>query len=478
MKTFNKLSIVVILSILFLYGCSIDKIQPINALTEDNVVRDETSAQAMLDGIYVKWRVWYTGGANIFIGILGNAIVQSGGIGGTIGFPENDVMPDNEFVEEYYTEQYAIVNQANWLIESLERGMAIGLSENRKNEMLGEAKCHRAMAHFNLLRLFGQFYDVNSKYGIVIRQEPARGLQTAPRNNVQSSYNSIIDDFKFAAENAPANTPHFRISKTTAMAYLSKVYLYIGDFEKAASMAAAVINSGNGYGLEVEYKDIFLKRHDSRETFFSPFVDGRKETNRFLMQIDRVRYSNKLRQLADDQIPGQGDLNNSGSGYDPRFNYAFSEDTKGVNDNGKYPYVVIDFSASEDVTAGLTNHSLRMAEIYLVFAEAKARLVSGTSTDPDAIEAINIIRKRAGNQLLPVAPTNKKELLDVIRKEKMLELFSENGEPWFDIVRYDRLGDLKASEEKSTLTHPDKFILPIGLNSLEGNKELIPNPGY
>ena len=69
-------------------------------------------------------------------------------------------------------------------------------------------------------------------------------------------------------------------------------------------------------------------------------------------------------------------------------------------------------------------------------------------------------------------------LLSDIRNEKLLELFFENGEGWFDIVRYVNLGNLTATAAKASLVSPNKFVLPMPLQVLAGNKTIIQNKGY
>lgn len=457
-------------------SCKIDDIKPANAITEENVIRDEATARYMLNGVYVKWRGWITGPSGIFQGFLSNEIIPTGAFGEAEGMDVNDVMPDNEFVLGYYTELYSLINQTNWVIESLEAGKAVGMSVVRTNEMIAEAKCQRAMAHFNLLRCFGQFYDFNSKYGIVIRMEPSRGLQIEERKTVQESYNAIISDLQFAVANGPKGVPHTMVSSTTANAFLAKVYLYEGNFLAAEAAALKVINNADGYGLEDNYKDIFLKRFESKETFFSPFANGDTEKNTSMNKIKVTVYSDDLKQLADDQVSGVGNLTGNGNGYDPRFGYVYADNSKGPQANGKYPYFHQDLSNTFPIS-GLTTYQLRMAEIYLIHAEAKARLITGNTADAVAINDVNKIRLRAGG-LNPIAPADKAALLNAIRQEKLLELFAENGEAWFDIVRYDRLGDLTAAMVKPTLTNANKFIMPLPITVLKGNGKLIPNPGY
>lgn len=457
-------------------SCKIDDIKPSNAITEENVIRDETTAQYVLNSVYVKWRAWNTGSSVIFQGYLSNELIPTAILDEALGMDVNDVTPENGFVLGYYTELYSLINQANWLIESLETGKAPGMSPVRKNEMIAEAKCQRAMAHFNLLRCFGQFYDVNSKYGIVIRLEPSRGLQIEARKTVQESYDAIISDLQFAAINGPKGVAHTKVSNTTAIAFLAKVYLYAGNFSGAQAEALKVMNNTDGYGLEGNFKDIFLKRFESKETLFSPFANGDTEAFQTLVRIQTTLYSNDLEQLANNQVAGAGNLTGNGSGYDPRFSYAYAINSKGPQFNGKYPYFADDFSHTFPIS-GLTTYQLRMAEIYLIHAEAKARLATGNTADVDAIADVNAIRSRAGG-LNPIAPVNKAALLVAIRQEKLLELFAENGEPWFDIVRFDRLGDLNAATVKPTISNANKFIMPLAKTVMLGNNKLIQNPGY
>ncbi|UIR55681.1 RagB/SusD family nutrient uptake outer membrane protein [Sphingobacterium sp. SRCM116780] len=479
MRSLNiyKLSGLLLLSTLsIVQSCNIDDIKPSNAITEENVIRDETTAQYVLNSVYVRWRAWYTGSSAVYQGYLSNEIIPTAILDEAEGMDVNNVTPDNQFVQGYYTELYGLINQANWLIASLEADKAPGMSAVRKNEMIAEAKCQRAMAHFNLLRCFGQFYDLNSQYGVVIRLEPSRGLQIDARKTVQESYDAIINDLQFAAINGPKGVVHTQVSSTTASAFLAKVYLYAGNFSAAQSEALKVMNNTDSYGLEGNFKDIFLKRFESKETLFSPFANGDTEKHPSMSRIQLTLYSNDLEQLANNQVAGGGSLSGNGSGYDPRFSYAYAVNSKGPQFNGKYPYFDRDFSNTFPIS-GLTTYQLRMAEIYLIHAEAKARLATGNTADTEAIADVNAIRLRAGG-LSPIAPANKAALLVAIRQEKLLELFGENGEPWFDIVRFDRLGDLNAATVKSTISNANKFIMPLAKTVLLGNNKLIQNPGY
>lgn len=455
--------------------CEIDDIKPKNALTEENVITNEATARTMLNGIYARTRVPFTAMSGFVLEFLGDGLDNLGAGNGTPNLAVNDVQSTDGFISSFYVEQYQLINQANWFISLMEQGKAAGISEQRKNELLGEARCLRAISYFNLLRLYGQFYDLQSAYGVVVRTAPSQGNDIAARSSVKEVYDVITADLSFAAQYGPSGIAHRYVSSTTAAALLAKVHLYMGDYTSAATEALNVINNTDGYALETTYQDVFTKRFDSKETLFAPFVDGLNETTGSVSQIQTTTYSEALQQLADNDVPGAGDLAGTGSGYDPRFSYVYADDSKGPNQNGKYPLMEYDLSGASE-PAGNTFHVLRMAEIYLIYAEAKARLSSGV--DAEAVTRVNEIRSRAGADLAPIAPTTKQELLQAIYKEKFIELVGENGEHWFDIVRYDRLGDLSAATVKPTVNNTNKLIVPIPQTARAGNRLLTQNPGY
>ena len=184
-------------------------------------------------------------------------------------------------------------------------------------------------------------------------------------------------------------------------------------------------------------------------------------------QINRTNPSAQLDSLANKQVEGVGDLTEMGMGYDPRFLFAYSDATQGNNRNAKYP--------NENSVNGRvnTNYHLRLAEIYLIYAEAEVR--EGGDLDA-AVMALNTIRERAG--VMPKETATPSEILEDVREEKLLELFFENGEGWFDLVRFHESGDINAFELKASLKNENQFIKPMPLQVLTANNQLEQNPGY
>ena len=92
---------------------------------------------------------------------------------------------------------------------------------------------------------------------------------------------------------------------------------------------------------------------------------------------------------------------------------------------------------------------LRMAEVYLIYAEAKCELGNGTISDADLNKSINLLHKRGGtapisNASIATANANYAAntgkagsitMLELIRNERAVELRNENQRP-YDLLRW------------------------------------------
>src|SRR5690606_29156305 len=121
---------------------------------------------------------------------------------------------------------------------------------------------------------------------------------------------------------------------------------------------------------------------------------------------------------------------------------------------------------------------LRLGEQYLIRAEARAKQGNLAS----AISDLDAIRDRAGLPLIAdINPAiSQNALLDLILHEREVELFSEWGHRWFDLIRAGH------ADERMVIVTPSKGgtweitdqLLPIPYNEILLNVNLIQNPGY
>ncbi|MGL4518193.1 MAG: RagB/SusD family nutrient uptake outer membrane protein [Phocaeicola sp.] len=94
-----------------------------------------------------------------------------------------------------------------------------------------------------------------------------------------------------------------------------------------------------------------------------------------------------------------------------------------------------------NMLSGLSTHILRLADIYLVYAEAKIGN-SGTTTDASAIDAFYKVRSRAVSTYERPASISWED----VWKERRLEMACE-GDRWFDYVRLSYYNPQRAIDE-------------------------------
>ncbi len=147
----------------------------------------------------------------------------------------------------------------------------------------------------------------------------------------------------------------------------------------------------------------------------------------------------------------------------------------------KYTSVDTDNKA-EDYSSGTNFRVLRLADVYLMYAEVLNELGTDRAT---AVEYINKVRRRVNMSDLNAATLNNYESLkEQIRHEREVELCGECTR-WFDL---DRWGDIHTQEGVNKIAErdPDFLNYKVGINHLYiiPNHEislypgLTQNPGY
>jgi hypothetical protein len=118
---------------------------------------------------------------------------------------------------------------------------------------------------------------------------------------------------------------------------------------------------------------------------------------------------------------------------------------------------------------------LRLGEQYLIRAEAEAN----NSDTNDAVNDLNVIRKRAGLANYAGA-TDKSSLLTAILHERQVELFSEWGHRWLDLKRTSVVDVVMpiATPQKGGTWQSSKQLYPLPQADLQDDPNLVQNPGY
>ena len=220
---------------------SVSDIEPEYVLTDNTVFVDANSVEALANGMYLPWRGdGVTQMRNCMF--LLTRTSNNSSVASAYEFKINDVSPRSSLVSNYYRNLYLIVNQANIIIEGLPNASHKALSEERKTEILGEAYFNRAFANFMLLRSFGEFWDENSEYGIVLYVSPVNSNNGRARSSVKTCYELINSDLDKAIAQAPGEGfVNYKANRLAAKVLKARVKLCQRDFAAAESFADEAI---------------------------------------------------------------------------------------------------------------------------------------------------------------------------------------------------------------------------------------------
>lgn len=430
---------------------------PKNTLVAETVFKDEATVESALANIYYKMRddgmVSGYFGLSIGMGTYADELDYFGTNANNLKLYSHNVTASDNIISNWWSRAYYLIYAANDIIQGLENSSNISVEE--KNNFRGQALFVRGFLHGLLVELYGDVPYINTPNYLENK--------SVARMSINTVYDGIIDDLTSAVsllQDTDARGEHVIPNKSAAIALLARIYLYTENWELAESTATKLITTHN---LETNINKVFLK--DSQETLWQfkpgkPSIDNTQEAQTLVITfIPTQGYA-----LTDELLAAfeTGDLRRS--------NWVGSiSSTNGLT--------TLHFAYKYKETLNTTTSSLeysivfRLAEQYLIRAEARAHLgdISGAQTD------LNVIRNRAA--LGNTTATTTDELLDVILKERRVELFTEHAHRWFDLKRTGKASEVLAPVKSNWID--TQVLLPIPETELLANPNLKPqNLGY
>jgi hypothetical protein len=343
--------------------------------------------------------------------------------------------PSQSNTRYFWYVSYKMITGVNTVIDAVEKS---GKTDATTNQLLGECYFLRAFCHFNLVRLFGKPYSVDpNSPGIILRTNLTDPAIKA-RSTVKEVYESVIADSEKAAALMTQPRGVQYASQNAAWSLLARVNVYKEDNAKAIEYANKVINSGK-YTLanKEAYKTLFANATTSTETIFCVAFTKVDDYGKF-GSIASMIYSDGNSGWGEEYASSSLRSAMSAHPEDVRWSYIIplSNGAGGVQKkNGIEVYYISKFSFQD----GLPNLSspimFRIAEMYLIRAEAEAK----TGATPAALDDVDMIRKNRGleaslyNKVLPAGKT----ALDVVLAEKRIEMAFE-GHRTYDVFRNKR----------------------------------------
>jgi starch-binding outer membrane protein, SusD/RagB family len=467
-----KRLVIIFFSCFLLLSCDdILEKNPSNYMTYDEAHGSIESLNALLSGIYSELQSYEYYGRNLLvIGDLlaDNTQISSKNSDKFISIYNHSFNASTLEVEGVWNKCYSIINRANSIITTIENLEQYELNIEY-NQIKAEALSLRALAYFDLLRLYAFPFDTKDMQNIknengeqhgvpiVIYDEIYDTIIMPKRSSYIEVYNHIIKDIKTSLPLFDEFKTPLRFSKEAAIALLSKVYFQKGDYSNALKYTAEII----GYNKFSLVPNIdFIKSWNSEYSSESILSVGMTSTDYNGTNSIGFLY---LKTGYNDIVP-TNDLISQYSSTDVRTKL-FDR----TNEIKKFP--------GRSGIIGLDNIPIiRYAEILLIFAESV--LKTEHLDEIYAQEAINLILHRADPDAPPYTQKGK-DLLSLIKQERRKELAFE-GHRFFDLMR-EHLPIIRKNciSSKCEIEFPSSTcVLPIPQHEINANPKIVQNPGF
>ncbi len=444
----------------FISGCRkfVNLPAPPTMIERSLIFSDEQAAFSALTGLYSRLSQvnleFANAGVTFYASLSADDLLYDGTSPSINMFATNSLTADETtgVRDRLWNAMYRTIFHANSILEGLSASPNLAVSFS--GQLKGECLVIRSLHYFYLANLFG---DVPLLLGTDYLSN-----QSSPRTPVTDIYRQIETDLREAMALLSDNYPSAnrgRINRMAAAALLSRAYLYQQKWVEAEATAQQVILSGQ-YNLVQNLQAVFLPA--SGETIWQLTRDNSNTAS----GINYIPASATVRPA----YTISSSLQQSFEPNDLRKINWIGKNTVGGQDYF-FPYK---YKLRTTTPVGEFEVVLRLAEQYLVCAEARARQNKLSGAD-GAAACLDKIRQRAG--LPPSIGLTVDDMLIAIQKERQTELFAEWGHRWFDLKRTGKadivLGPIKAPGWQST-----DVLYPIPAYEMHTNPLLIQNSGY
>lgn len=460
-----KYNILAILAALSFTACS-DFLEPDSE--SEFVPEDATSLNELLLGEAYQRNDME--GFNIFLGLLDDDIeaapyqVPNDGFDGNLFLASFSWQPDMfKMMEEagaghinVYESYYEVILGANAVLDYIPN---VKDTEENINKVKAQALALRGFYYLNLVNIFGQPYSYNPEaLGVPLKLNS--GIEESEdylkRKTVAEVYEQILADLHTAEEiylSLPKGeqwSDNYRTSLPMVQLTLSRTYLYMENWEKAAHYAKLVMENPN-FKLE-DLNSIPLNgKNDAGETVRTYMVYPTYSSSETIWPYGNVQdmfewtyeganstnsnTGNKMHAY----FQASEELLNTYVDYDLRLNRYIVRAPKGSSGElmpmafGKVNVGTTYYLPQNAV--GVFGRCLRLSEAYLNYAEAKAMI--GGEGMGEATSALNTLRSKRFDpeDFEDEEFATQEELIDFVRDERRRELCFE-GHRWFDLRRW------------------------------------------
>lgn len=484
----SKISWIFLTIVLSLSSCSdFLEVTPVGKTTAPTAFSDIRGMRSAMAGTYYTINNFYSGLYYVYPDIAGNAIsLPTNTSGASLSLYNYEIITNNT---GYWGSLYEALVNVNNIIE-YQPSLLSEYPENKDEleSIKAQALFFRALCHFDLCRAYAQPYSYTpdaSHLGVPIELTAPYFDHKPARNSVKEVYDQIIKDLKDAESefgekpiNTGANDKYY-VCKYAVYALLSRVYLYMEDWDNAIKYAGYVIDK-----IPLANTSDYLSMYSSLENKETEIIfrfNGSQNKASTLLTLFNITYKKNADGTEEPIIPSvtiENSLLNlySSTNNDIRYRYLLEKITDKTG--GEY-YVTHKFNIRKN-EADYEHFNpivLRCSEMYLNRAEAYLNKDDLVNAAKDVKAIIARALEKDPSEIV-VTETNKAQLKKIIEDERTKELCFE-GHQLYDITRrkQDMVRSLTTTSSVQKLLYPnDLFVKPIPQRELDINPNMVGNP--
>jgi hypothetical protein len=390
--------------------------------------------------------------------------------------------PTSEGITYFYDWFYNKISRMTLTIDLINESK---VSDEIKKKAIAEVRCARGLLAYDLFDMFGPIVVAP----LEVLKNPMEEKPLARLSNDEMV--SFIEEDLIAAANDlpdPDATEYGRFSKGLAKMIQIRLNLHEKKWDKVKALCDEIIQF-NYYSIQADYVgmwDLNGARYSKEVIWAIPCdYDGTSE-NQWQLMVLPSNYP---------PLGGWATVQSTWYFYDTfesadiRKTMLITEyeGTDGIVYNRSNPGDNIDLgpiplkiNPDDARTTSLSTVDIiqyRYADVLLSKAEAIANL---TAPDAEAMELVNIIRRRAGlEDKLLSDYSSLSAFNDMILTERSHEYWCENGQYRADLIRHGKFVSRCIELTQSTYANDYKVVFPFSLNKIsEGKGLFIQNPGY
>ena len=262
-RTLNVLKLCIVIAlfvnIMSLSSCEdfVEVDPPNNQLTGEVIFEDVATVDAAVAHIYSQLRdnvltTASTLGLPYLLGHYADELTLYSNFAMDVQlFYENNLVASNNSVLNIWNTSYNLIYATNSIIEGVQNSSS--LTDDEKNQFLGEAHFLRAFIHFHLTNLYGEIPYIETTDYIQNNQ-----VSKLSEDVVYQKISTDLILSKSLLSMDYIGDSKVRPNKWVATALLARVYLYEQNWELALNQATEIISDG-GYILNTDINQVFLK---------------------------------------------------------------------------------------------------------------------------------------------------------------------------------------------------------------------------